>query len=76
MLHLYELIMLSQANSLRNKDKVNILKDVKGTSAFLHFFERWPQDFVCLVSTEYGMKLPPQKPMDRVPLIPVAKSFK
>jgi len=40
MLHLYELIMLSQANSLRNKDKVNIFKDVKGTSAFLHFFER------------------------------------
>ena len=52
--------MLFQANSLGNIGKVNILREVKGTSAFHHFLEKRPQDFVCLFCTDYEMKHPLQ----------------
>lgn len=52
--------MLPQGNSLRNSGKVNILREVRRSSTFHQSFEKWPQEFVFLFSTEHEIKLPPQ----------------
>lgn len=59
MLFLYKLSVLSHCNSQGNNGKINILREVRRSSAFHHSCEKWPQEFVFLFSTECEKKFPP-----------------